>query len=66
MKSFSMKILLLSLCAGWLLAAVPGWAQQPADTPLPLLYVYLVNYGENIPPRIALGLEKTRAENRRV
>ena len=58
MKSFPMKILLLSLCAGWLLAPVPCRAQSAAADPAPLLLVYLVNYGENTPPRIALGLEK--------
>ena len=52
-----MKNFLIALCA-CLMAAVDCHAQQPVETPAPLLFVYVVKYGENALPRIALGLEK--------
>ena len=52
-----MKNLLLALC-GCLLATAVCEAQQPAETPAPLLFVYAVRYEDNALPRIALGLEK--------
>ena len=42
----------------WLFAVNFCSAQQPASDPVPLLLVYATKYGDNVTPRIALGLEK--------